>query len=99
MPPVIETSAYIIGEEMRQTSQDFAVDPCSSMKRGAMVRAARALLSAVTRLLILADMVDVHLLMKSLGLVCNPSTALFNGRTNYKLILEIVTTINVQIIN
>ena len=54
---------------MRVASEEFAVDPCSSMKRGAMVRAARALLSAVTRLLILADMVDVHLLLKSLRLV------------------------------
>ena len=54
---------------MREASEEFAVDPCSSMKRGAMVRAARALLSAVTRLLILADMVDVHLLLKSLRLV------------------------------
>lgn len=34
-----------------------------------MVRAARALLSAVTRLLILADMVDVYLLLKSLRAV------------------------------
>ena len=39
------------------------------MKRGAMVRAARALLSSVTRLLILADMVDVHLLLKKLRVV------------------------------
>ena len=39
---------------MRTASQDFADDPCSSVKRGTMVRAARALLSAVTRLLILA---------------------------------------------
>ena len=54
---------------MREASEEFATDPCSSMKRGAMVRAARALLSAVTRLLILADMVDVHLLLKSLRLV------------------------------
>ncbi|KAJ8026040.1 Catenin alpha-2 [Holothuria leucospilota] len=54
------------GEEMREASSDFADDPCSSMKRGAMVRAARALLSAVTRLLILADMVDIHLLLNSL---------------------------------
>jgi catenin alpha len=51
---------------MRVASQDFADDPCSSMKRGAMVRAARALLSSVTRLLILADMVDVHLLLVTL---------------------------------
>ena len=54
---------------MGLASEEFAADPCSSMKRGAMVRAARALLSAVTRLLILADMVDVHLLLKSLRVV------------------------------
>lgn len=57
------------GEVMRDSSTEFAADPCSLSKRGAMVRAARALLSAVTRLLILADMVDVHLLLKSLRMV------------------------------
>jgi Vinculin family len=57
------------GEQMRVASVEFASDPCSSMKRGAMVRAARALLSSVTRLLIIADMVDVHLLIKSLRIV------------------------------
>ncbi|XP_076461006.1 LOW QUALITY PROTEIN: catenin alpha-2-like [Babylonia areolata] len=51
------------GETMNDASIEFAADPCSSVKRGAMVRAARALLSAVTRLLILADMVDVFLLL------------------------------------
>lgn len=51
------------GETMNDASMEFAADPCSSVKRGAMVRAARALLSAVTRLLILADMVDVFLLL------------------------------------
>ena len=56
---------------MRVTSGEFAADPCSSMKRGAMVRAARALLSSVTRLLIIADMVDVHLMLKSLRIVCH----------------------------
>lgn len=54
---------------MRDSSTEFAADPCSLSKRGSMVRAARALLSAVTRLLILADMVDVHLLLKSLRMV------------------------------
>ena len=54
---------------MKVASQEFAEEPCSSMKRGAMVRAARALLSSVTRLLILADMVDVHLLLKKLRVV------------------------------
>lgn len=50
---------------MNEASKEFTAEPCSSVKRGAMVRAARALLSAVTRLLILADMVDVYLLLKS----------------------------------
>eukprot|EP00095_Tigriopus_kingsejongensis_P002507 maker-scaffold185_size275389-snap-gene-0.14 protein:Tk02507 transcript:maker-scaffold185_size275389-snap-gene-0.14-mRNA-1 annotation:"catenin alpha" len=54
------------GEQMSSAAKDFASDPCSSAKRGNMVRAARNLLSAVTRLLILADMIDVHLLLKKL---------------------------------
>lgn len=57
------------GEAMSLAAREFADDPCSSVKRGNMVRAARNLLSAVTRLLILADMVDVHLLLKSLRVV------------------------------
>uniref|UniRef100_A0A8C8FLK2 Catenin (cadherin-associated protein), alpha 1 n=1 Tax=Oncorhynchus tshawytscha TaxID=74940 RepID=A0A8C8FLK2_ONCTS len=44
-------------------SGEFAEDPCSSVKRGNMVRAARALLSAVTHLLVLADMSDVYKLL------------------------------------
>ena len=57
------------GDQMKASSQEFADDPCSSMKRGAMVRAARALLSSVARLLIVADMVDVHLLLSALRMV------------------------------
>ncbi|XP_017340381.1 catenin alpha-1 [Ictalurus punctatus] len=57
------------GESMRQASGEFAEDPCSSVKRGNMVRAARALLSAVTHLLVLADMSDVYLLLLQLKLV------------------------------
>lgn len=57
------------GLSMSVAAREFAEDPCSSLKRGNMVRAARNLLSAVTRLLILADMVDVHLLLKSLHVV------------------------------
>ncbi|KAG1678666.1 Catenin alpha [Nymphon striatum] len=57
------------GDYMSLAAREFAEDPCSSAKRGNMVRAARNLLSAVTRLLILADMVDVHLLLKSLRVV------------------------------
>ena len=54
---------------MRQASGEFAEDPCSSVKRGNMVRAARALLSAVTHLLVLADMSDVYKLLLQLKLV------------------------------
>ena len=70
------------GHTMSFTAKEFANDPCSSVKRGKdrdwidvwitgltlgnMVRASRNLLSAVTRLLIMADMIDVHLLMKKL---------------------------------
>lgn len=59
----------ITGKAMSSAAEEFADDPCSSLKRSNMVRAARNLLSAVTRLLILADMVDVYLLLKSLRVV------------------------------
>uniref|UniRef100_A0A4W4EPH2 Catenin (cadherin-associated protein), alpha 1 n=1 Tax=Electrophorus electricus TaxID=8005 RepID=A0A4W4EPH2_ELEEL len=55
-------------ESMRQASGEFVEDPCSSVKRGNMVRAARALLSAVTHLLVLADMADVYQLLLQLKL-------------------------------
>lgn len=54
---------------MSLAAREFSEEPCASSKRGAMVRAARNLLSAVTHLLVLADMVDVHLLLKSLRVV------------------------------
>lgn len=59
---------------MSVAAREFADDPCSSAKRATMVRASRNLLSAVTRLLILADMVDVHLLLKSLSVVRKQQT-------------------------
>uniref|UniRef100_A0A4W5JXG7 Uncharacterized protein n=1 Tax=Hucho hucho TaxID=62062 RepID=A0A4W5JXG7_9TELE len=62
------------GESMKQASGEFAEDPCSSVKRGNMVRAARALLSAVTHLLVLADMSDVYKLLLQLKLVRNTHT-------------------------
>ena len=68
---------------MKAASQEFAEEPCSSMKRGAMVCAARALLSSVTRLLILADMVDVHLLLKKLRVVRMIWNFVLSISTNY----------------
>lgn len=68
--PAYSLSSFAIaGETMRIASSEFADDPCSSVKRGTMVRAARALLSAVTRLLILADMADVMRLLSHLKIV------------------------------
>ncbi|XP_077991933.1 catenin alpha-2-like [Glandiceps talaboti] len=74
------------GDVMRVSSGEFADDPCSSAKRGNMVRAARALLSSVTRLLILADMVDVHLLLKSLRIVEDDLQRVRNARTQKDLV-------------
>lgn len=63
---------------MKSASGEFADDPCSSVKRGNMVRAARALLSAVTRLLILADMADVYKLLVQLKVVSVSSSAVIH---------------------
>ena len=57
----------IKGSTLIISSKNFAEDPCSKVKRSSMVAAARSLLAAVTRLLILADMVDVHILMEKVN--------------------------------
>lgn len=59
------------GAAMSLAAREFSEEPCASQVRSSMVRAARGLLSAVTRLLILADMVDVHLLLNKLNTVEN----------------------------
>ncbi|XP_062379991.1 catenin alpha-1 [Sardina pilchardus] len=73
------------GESMKQASGEFAEDPCSSMKRGNMVRAARALLSAVTHLLVLADMADVYRLLMQLKLVEENIAKVRNAGTEQEL--------------
>nr|XP_023480093.1 catenin alpha-3 isoform X5 [Equus caballus] len=52
------------GEALKESAERFADDPCYLPKREAVVQAARALLAAVTRLLILADMIDVVCLLQ-----------------------------------
>ena len=52
-------------------SKTFANDPHSNEKRNDMIKTARALLSAITRLLCIADMADVYRLLASLRLVSN----------------------------
>lgn len=76
---------------MSRDAREFSEDPCSSLKRSNMVRAARNLLSAVTRLLILADMVDVHLLLKSLHIVENDLEKLKMASSNDELLNNIET--------
>lgn len=73
------------GDIMSKASREFAEDPCSSTKRANMVKAARNLLSAVTRLLIFADMVDVHRLMKSLKIVENDLDNVKNASSHTEL--------------
>ncbi|XP_032697904.1 catenin alpha-3 isoform X1 [Lontra canadensis] len=51
-------------EALKVSAERFADDPCYLPKREAVVQAARALLAAVTRLLILADMIDVMSLLQ-----------------------------------
>ncbi|KAL1492737.1 hypothetical protein ABEB36_010946 [Hypothenemus hampei] len=79
------------GTQMSKDAREFSEDPCSSLKRSNMVRAARNLLSAVTRLLILADMVDVHLLLKSLHIVENDLEKLKMASSNDELLNNIET--------
>uniref|UniRef100_A0A671SB06 Catenin alpha-1 n=1 Tax=Sinocyclocheilus anshuiensis TaxID=1608454 RepID=A0A671SB06_9TELE len=73
------------GESMKLASGEFAEDPCSSVKRGNMVRAARALLSAVTHLLVLADMADVYQLLLQLKLVRHILVKVRNAGTEQDL--------------
>ncbi|OQR71434.1 catenin alpha-like [Tropilaelaps mercedesae] len=74
------------GAAMSESARQFAEEPCSSMKRAAMVRAARGLLSAVTRLLILADMVDVHRLLRSLRAVEDDLNRVINASSQAELV-------------
>ncbi|XP_078421992.1 catenin alpha-3-like [Cetorhinus maximus] len=69
------------GEIMRVASREFTDDPCALLKREGMVNVAQALLTAVTRLLILADITDVMYLLQHL-MVVQKSFALLMSMTN-----------------
>ncbi|XP_050556405.1 catenin alpha isoform X4 [Spodoptera frugiperda] len=74
------------GAAMSLAAREFSEEPCASSVRGGMVRAARALLCAVTRLLILADMVDVHLLLNKLNTVENDLDKLKSASSQSELL-------------
>ena len=57
---------------MRIDAKTFANDPHSNEKRNDMIKSARALLTAVTRLLCIADMADVYRLLAALKVVSFP---------------------------
>lgn len=54
---------YYSGDHMLEAAQKFSDDPLDLTTRNLQNRAVRALLSSVTRLLVLADMVDVNRLL------------------------------------
>ncbi|KFQ09672.1 Catenin alpha-3, partial [Leptosomus discolor] len=56
-------------QALKVSAEAFTSDPCYLPKRQDVVQAARSLLMTVTRLLILADMVDVAYLLEHLTVV------------------------------
>ena len=57
------------GNQMAETSKEFANDPLSMPKRNHMVAASRELLNCVGRILALADLIDVNLLLRAVQVV------------------------------
>ena len=74
------------GRQMSMMSREFVQDPCSSVNRANIVKAARPLLLAVTRLLIVADMVDVQRLLDSLKIVEKDLINLKNASSQQEVI-------------
>lgn len=57
------------GNQMAESSKDFANDPLSQQKRVNMIGASRELLNCVGRLLALADLIDVNVILRSVQVV------------------------------
>lgn len=74
------------GQYMSLVSRRFVADPCSNARRIDIVKAARPLLLAVTRLLIVADMIDVQRLLNSLKIVEDSITALKNAFSQQEVV-------------
>lgn len=58
------------GEVLHTVAEVFVQDPSLSDKRPGMVHAARELLFSITRLMVIADIVDVHNLLNASSGVC-----------------------------
>ncbi|XP_074730402.1 catenin alpha-3 isoform X1 [Strix uralensis] len=72
-------------QALKVSAEAFTSDPCYLPKRQAVVQAARSLLTAVTRLLILADMVDVAYLLEHLSVFQRTFESLRNISTKADL--------------
>lgn len=73
------------GQKMSHASRIFAEDPCSAGKKDDIIKAARPLLLAVTRLLVVADMIDVQRLLNSLRVVENDLSSLENASSQQEV--------------
>ncbi|CAF3413360.1 unnamed protein product [Rotaria sp. Silwood1] len=73
-------------DEMVVLSKEFADDPSSKIKREKMIIAARALLTSVTQLLILADLIDVQSILKSIRLIEDDLQHIYNVSNQEELI-------------
>uniref|UniRef100_A0A8C9NEV4 Catenin alpha 3 n=1 Tax=Serinus canaria TaxID=9135 RepID=A0A8C9NEV4_SERCA len=69
-------------QALQVSAEAFTSDPCSLPRRQAVVPAARSLLAAVTRLLVLADMVDVAYLLQRLTVVSDAFQRTFESLKN-----------------
>ncbi|KAM9379885.1 catenin alpha-3 [Phaethornis superciliosus] len=72
-------------QALKVSAEAFTSDPCYLPKREAVVQAARSLLTVVTRLLILADMVDVAYLLEHLTVFQRTFESLKNVSSNSDL--------------
>ena len=54
-----------MGEKLHEVATSFVRDTSRSERRGVMVHAARELLFSVTRLMVIADVIDVNNLLGS----------------------------------
>ena len=67
------------GEVMHQAASEFARDTFQSEKRDEMTKASRELLMSVTRLMVIADAVDVKKLLKASNRVRSRKKTTYNG--------------------
>ena len=70
------------GNFLHEAAHDYTMDVLASRKREGMEGRAADLLKAVTRLLVLIDLIDINELFKASSRVSNKHTCTNNGQTN-----------------